>query len=68
MRKTLRPLFVALLLLSLLAPVAQAQYFGRNKVQWEAFHFKVLKTEHWDIYYYDEEADVVPDIGRMAER
>ncbi len=49
-------------------PVAEAQYFGRNKVQWEPFDFKVLQTEHFDIYYYDREADVVQDVGRMAER
>ncbi len=52
----------------LLAAPAQAQYFGRNKVQYANFHFKTLRTEHWDIYYYDKEADVVNDIGRMAER
>jgi dipeptidyl aminopeptidase/acylaminoacyl peptidase len=28
----------------------------------------VLQTEHFDIYYYDQEADVVNDVGRMAER
>src|SRR5215212_1899646 len=68
MRKGLRLLFFSLVVVSLLAPAAQAQYFGRNKVQWESFQFKVLKTEHWDIYYYDQEADVVQDVGRMAER
>ncbi|HYK04430.1 MAG TPA: peptidase S9, partial [Thermoanaerobaculia bacterium] len=56
------------LVLFLLAPAAQAQYFGRNKVQWENFDFKVLQTEHFDIYYYDQEADVVQDIARMSER
>ncbi|HJT17302.1 MAG TPA: BamA/TamA family outer membrane protein [Thermoanaerobaculia bacterium] len=57
--------FVSLLLL---ASAANAQYFGRNKVQWERFNFKILKTEHFDIYYYDREADVVNDVGRQAER
>ena len=39
------------LLLSLLLTVpADAQYFGRNKVQWENFNFKTLRTEHFDIY------------------
>src|SRR5437762_4342315 len=61
-------LLLAFLVTLLLVPVAQAQYFGRNKVQWETFHFKVLQTQHFDIYYYDQEADVVDDIGRMAER
>lgn len=54
--------------LTLLSPVAHAQYFGRNKVQWESFHFKILQTEHFDIYYYDQEADVVHDVARMSER
>ncbi|HEX3111589.1 MAG TPA: peptidase S9, partial [Thermoanaerobaculia bacterium] len=67
MRKVVRFLLVFSFTLALM-PAAQAQYFGRNKVQWEKFHFKVLQTQHFDIYYYDEEADVVNDIGRMAER
>src|ERR1051326_3899052 len=62
MRKVVRFLLVFSFSLALM-PVAQAQYFGRNKVQWEKFHFKVLQTQHFDIYYYDEEADVVNDIG-----
>src|SRR5262249_32339874 len=56
------------LVLSFSTLTANAQYFGRNKVQWEHFNFKVLKTEHFDIYYYAREADVVNDVGRQAER
>ena len=47
---------------------AEAQYFGRNKVQYDRFDFKVLKTEHFDIYYYTEEADAAAMVARMAER
>src|SRR6266545_828893 len=64
----MRKSVVVLFSLLLFASSANAQYFGRNKVQWEHFNFKVLKTEHFDIYYYDREADVVNDIGRQAER
>jgi hypothetical protein len=67
MRVAVRWLLISFVLI-LLTPVAQAQYFGRNKVQWEAFDFKVLQTEHFDIYYYDDEADVVHDVARMSER
>jgi len=67
MRKVNRLLLVVLAV-AFLTPAAHAQYFGRNKVQWESFKFKTLQTEHFDIYYYDQEADVVNDIGRMAER
>ncbi|HEY0139926.1 MAG TPA: BamA/TamA family outer membrane protein [Thermoanaerobaculia bacterium] len=59
---------LAVSLLLLLAPVSEAQYFGQNKVQWENFDFRVLQTEHFDIYYYPQEEDVVHDVGRMAER
>ena len=50
------------------APAADAQYFGRNKVQDEKFDFKVLKTEHFDIYFYPEEEAAVQLAARMAER
>ena len=51
-----------------LAPAARAQYFGQNKVQYEKFDFKVLKTAHFDIYYYAEEEAAVQIAARMAER
>src|SRR5437773_8038742 len=54
--------------LSLIAPRAQGQYFGRNAVQYENFHFKILKTQHFDIYFYDREAAAAEQSGRMAER
>src|SRR6266496_1081019 len=54
--------------LILLASSAQAQYFGRNAVQYETFHFKILKTQHFDIYFYDKEAAAAAEAGRMAER
>jgi Tol biopolymer transport system component len=49
------------------APLA-AQYFGQNKVQYQAFGFKVIKTEHFDVYFYDREREAAYDIARMAER
>src|SRR3989442_1141621 len=33
------------------APLA-AQYFGRNKVQYQAFDFKITQTEHFEVYSY----------------
>jgi hypothetical protein len=51
-----------------ISTVAHAQYFGRNKVQYERLDFKVLNTEHFDIYYYPEEEAAVKLAARMAER
>jgi Tol biopolymer transport system component len=51
------------------APRASAQqYFGRNKVQYKDLKFQVLKTEHFDIYYYPEEREGIDIAARMAER
>ena len=36
-------------------PSAAQQYFGRNKVQYDNFNFKVLETDHFDFYYYTAE-------------
>jgi Tol biopolymer transport system component len=64
-------LLVTVLALSLAVPsaaAAQGSYFGRNKVQYRDFDFKVLKTEHFDIYYYPEEEPAAQMASRMAER
>ena len=47
---------------------AQMGYFGQNKVQYRTFKFQVLKTPHFDIYYYPEEEQSARMAGRMAER
>jgi hypothetical protein len=57
---------IAALLLA--AAPAQAQYFGRNKVQYERFDFRVLKTEHFDVHYYPSERVAAEAAARMAER
>ena len=57
---------VALLLLS--AVSTDAQYFGRNKVQYDRFEFAILETTHFDVYYYAEERSAAEVAARMAER
>jgi Tol biopolymer transport system component len=49
------------------APAA-AQYFGQNKVHYRSFDFQVLKTDHFDIYFYESERPGVDIAARMAER
>lgn len=46
----------------------KAQYFGRNKVQYGRFDFKIIQTEHFDVYYYPEEREAALDVARIAER
>ncbi len=52
----------------LVAAPASAQYFGRNKVQYDDFDFKKFETEHFEFYFYPEEEQAVKDAARMAER
>jgi hypothetical protein len=55
--------------LATLAPATlSAQYFGRNKVQYESFDFRVLHTDHFDIHWYPAESLATADAARMAER
>ncbi len=68
-RRPVAPLIACLALAAVLAPLAGAQdYFGQNKVRYQAFDFQVLRTEHFDIYYYPETQDIAPEAARMAER
>src|SRR5256714_7220241 len=55
-------------LLSAAPATVSAQYFGRNKVQYKNLDFQILKTEHFDIYYYPEEREGIDVAARMAER
>jgi Tol biopolymer transport system component len=59
---------IGLLLLLPATALAQGGYFGRNKVQYRDFDFQVLKTEHFDIYFYPEEENAARMTARMAER
>ena len=47
---------------------ASAQYFGRNKVQYDQFQFEVLPTNHFDLYFYEETTTAAWDAARMADR
>ncbi|HEY6508546.1 MAG TPA: hypothetical protein VIY56_11080, partial [Vicinamibacterales bacterium] len=71
MNTTFRRGLLVVLLCSAALPLsspASAQYFGRNKVQYRTFDFEVMKTEHFDIYFYPEEREGVEIAARMAER
>ena len=47
---------------------ASAQQFGRNKVEYVDFDFKVLDTEHFAVYYYSSEEASARLAARLAER
>jgi Tol biopolymer transport system component len=63
-----RAVIGSLLFLACAPGASSAQYFGRNKVQYRAFDFQILKTAHFDLYYYPEEQDAAEMASRLAER
>ncbi|HEX9739599.1 MAG TPA: hypothetical protein VGA29_02395, partial [Ignavibacteriaceae bacterium] len=56
-----------IIVISSQAIYSQFYYFGRNKVQYGKFDWKILKTEHFDIYYYDEMLDIAEIGATYAE-
>ena len=45
----------------------QAQFFGKNKPRYRSFDFKVLETDHYDIYYYTRNKAVINRLGQWSE-
>ena len=46
---------------------SQGFYFGRNKVQYTKFDWHILRTKHFDIYYYPEMQDIAEKGAQSAE-
>ena len=47
---------------------AYSQSFGRNKMRYRNFDFKVKETENFDIYYYLNNEKVVNELGQYIEQ
>lgn len=45
----------------------QYYYFGRNKVQYTDFHWQILKTEHFEIFFYPEMRHIAEIGAKFAE-
>ncbi len=50
------------------SPLSAQEYFGQNKVQYKNLDFQILKTEHFDIFFYPQERDGIDISARLAER
>ena len=53
---------------SLVPSAVEAQYFGRNKVQFDDFDFRTLESDHFTWHYYPVEREAALDAVRMGER
>ncbi len=45
-----------------LAPVAQAQYFGKNKITYTDFEWKVYRSPHFEVHYYQGMEDLIEEV------
>jgi Tol biopolymer transport system component len=64
----IRTLVVSMSIVLLWGSPAAAQYFGRNKVEYVDFEFRILATEHFDVYYYASEEAAARIAAPLAER
>ena len=53
--------------LALLLPTASMAQFGKNKIQYRDFEWKIYHSPHFDVYYYEEEADLLQKVVSFAE-
>jgi hypothetical protein len=60
-------LLIAALAASVPAVDAGATRFGRNKVQYGAFDWSIVRTEHFDVYFYEGSEDLADAVSEMAE-
>ncbi len=66
MKKILIISLVILLIFN--SSTALAQYYGRNKIKYEHFNFKVAQTEHFTFYYYFKDTATLKRVVGIAEK
>jgi Tol biopolymer transport system component len=62
------PIVLFILLLAADTVPVSGQYFGRQKVQYERFDWRILDTDRFEIHFYSETMVATQDAARMAER
>ncbi|MDH3523050.1 MAG: BamA/TamA family outer membrane protein [Acidobacteriota bacterium] len=63
----IRPAVAAVCLLILAAPAARAQYFGKNKIKYQDFDWRIYHSVHFDVHYYPEEEALLEKVVSFAE-
>ena len=65
--KIFQRLITILFFLTTLSLVAQAQYFGQNRVRYKNVKFNVMQTPHFELYYYIKNDQLVKRFAQDAE-
>ena len=61
------PVLCAMLLASVSATAPANGQFGKNKIQYRDFDWKIYHSQHFDIYYYESEAQLLEKLASFAE-
>src|SRR5690554_880809 len=61
-------LILAFVIGLMLTNITNAQYFpfGKNRVQYDEFEWRVIKSKHFDIYYYSEQNYKLAEFATMS--
>ena len=57
----------AALLVAALPAAGQIGGFGKNKIQYRDFDWKIYHSQHFDVYYYESEAQLLEKLASFAE-
>jgi WD40-like Beta Propeller Repeat len=60
-------IILLVMLISLPVSLSGQFYFGKNKVNYETFEWNILETDHFRIYFYDEEGWLAEITAHYAE-
>lgn len=67
MKKRIFNLILCSLFCLFIAQLSLAQQFGKNKVRYKEFDWKIFQTEHFEIYHNPESTDLAKISSEMAE-
>ncbi len=65
--KNLKYILFSTLLLGIFSGTLEAQYFGKNKVQYKTLEWQYLQSEHFDIYFTNGGEGIAAFTARVAE-
>jgi Tol biopolymer transport system component len=48
--------------------MVHGEYFGKNKVQYETFHWRYIESEHFDVYFTEDGEGIAEFVAETAEQ
>jgi len=67
MRKIINSIKYIVFFTIVISQISFGQSFGQNKVQYETYDWKFIKTPHFDVYYYTEDIDLAKFAADVSE-